>query len=240
MGETKSKLILSGNGEVSGGSFERVIINGNGKVNGNIRCNDFESNGTAKIDGDVLSQSTVIKGNTKIRGNLQSNEIEVQGNATIEGRLLFGNLQVFGHASIKNGAKGEDINVEGIVKIGGDCEVETAKLRGAFTIDGLLTGDKIEIDLNGKSSVKEIGGETICVKRENAPLLQLDKIIKVLSKELDSELIEGDFIKLEFTRAKVVRGKEVEIGPGCEIDLVEYTKEVHVSDKASVIEVKKV
>ncbi|MNR67595.1 hypothetical protein D3C85_1916860 [compost metagenome] len=35
-------------------------------------------------------------------------------------------------------------------------------------------------------------------------------------------VIEGDDIYLENTRAKVVRGNQVVIGPGCEIDLVEY------------------
>lgn len=36
------------------------------------------------------------------------------------------------------------------------------------------------------------------------------------------ETIEGDDIHLELTRARVVRGNNVSIGSGCDIDLVEY------------------
>ena len=39
---------------------------------------------------------------------------------------------------------------------------------------------------------------------------------------LNAEIIEGDEIYLENTKAKVVRGNRVTIGPGCDIDFVEY------------------
>ncbi|OIJ15170.1 hypothetical protein BKP35_04790 [Anaerobacillus arseniciselenatis] len=238
--ETKKNLILSGNAEVSGGAFERVAINGNGTVNGNVNCIDLESNGSAKMNGDVSAKNVVIKGSTKIRGNVHAEEIEVQGNASIDGKLHFGTLQMSGNSSIKGELKGEVIELDGMVKIGGDCEVDTAKLNGAFTIDGLLNGDSVAINLHGKSSVKEIGGETITVKRDSAPILHLDKFIKILSKQLSTNIIEGDFIELEYTMAKVVRGNEIVIGPGCEIDLVEYSHDVHISEKACVKETKKI
>ena len=40
--------------------------------------------------------------------------------------------------------------------------------------------------------------------------------------------IEGDQVELEYTQAKVVRGKYVRIGAGCEIDRVEYSGDLTV------------
>lgn len=135
---------------------------------------------------------------------------------------------------MENDAKGEHIFLEGAMKIGGDCEVETARLNGAVTIGGQLNADRIAINLHGKSSIKEIGGEMITVKRENHVILHLDKWIKPLSRELNTELIEGDVLELEYTKANVVRGNTVIIGPGCEIGVVEYNKELRVSKEAAV------
>jgi len=39
---------------------------------------------------------------------------------------------------------------------------------------------------------------------------------------------------VEYTKAEVIRGKKVEIGPGCEIGLVEYNEQFHCAKDASV------
>jgi len=57
---------------------------------------------------------------------------------------------------------------------------------------------------------------------------------------LATESVEGGDIYLEYTKAKVVRGNNVNIGPGCEIDLVEYrndfqqVKEARVKDSNKI------
>ena len=56
---------------------------------------------------------------------------------------------------------------------------------------------------------------------------------------LCAETIEGDEIYLEYTKAKVIRGNNVTIGEGCEIELVEYKSLFEKSDKSVVIENKK-
>jgi cytoskeletal protein CcmA (bactofilin family) len=209
-------LKLTGESSSGGGDYEKIRMTGQGKINGNV--------------------TFVIKGSTKLNGDVHSEKIEIHGSSTIGGKLSFKKGKVHGSASLKNGAKGEEFLLEGNVKIGGDCEVETAELKGTFTIDGLLNADQIAISLHGRSTVKEIGGETITVKRDGHVLLQLDKLIKSLSRELDADLIEGDVLKLEYTKAKIARGKNVEIGPGCMIELVEYSHHLHISEEAEVKE----
>lgn len=232
--KAKGDLILSGNSESGGGSFIKVAINGHGAIHGDVECKDFECNGSAKINGDITSQHAVIHGSTKVQGNFSSDEIEIHGDTTIDGNAFFRKMQIKGHTRLKQSLKGDNILLEGIIKIAGDCEVEKAVLNGAFTIDGLLNADHVEITLHGKSSAKEIGGEVITVKRNRHPILHLDKLIKTLSKELHANIIEGDEIKLEYTKAKVVRGNTVEIGPGCEIEFIEYSSNLNVSEMAVV------
>lgn len=232
--KSKADLILSGHSETGGGSFIKVEINGHGSIHGDVECKDFECNGSAKINGNITSQHAVINGSTKVQGDFSSDEIEIHGDLTIDGNAFFRKMKIKGHTRLKQSLKGDDILLEGIIKVSGDCEMEKAVLNGAFTIDGLLNADHVEITLHGKSSVKEIGGEVITVKRNRYPIFHLDKLIKTLSKELHANVIEGDVVKLEYTKAKVVRGNTVEIGPGCEIEFIEYSSDLIVSEKAVV------
>jgi len=69
--------------------------------------------------------------------------------------------------------------------------------------------------LNGKSWSKEIGGEkiTIC-KRDGASILK--KFVESVWKgSFVCECIEGNEIDIEYTESSVVRGRNINIGPGC-------------------------
>jgi cytoskeletal protein CcmA (bactofilin family) len=232
--EEKEALILSGSSETGGGSFSKVEINGSGKITGDVHCESLECNGSAKVYGNITSEHTLIRGSMNIQGDLTSDKIEVQGSADVSGQAAFRDMEIKGQAKVDQSLKGDHILLEGMIEVKGDCEVESADLKGAFTIGGLLNSDRVNIELHWKSKVKEIGGETITVKRSGPSILNLDKFIKTWSKELHAELIEGDTINLEYTKAKVVRGNKVEIGPGCQIELVEYGNDLQVSEKAKV------
>ena len=90
----------------------------------------------------------------------------------------------------------------------------------------MLNSGKIEVRLLGPCEAMEIGGGQIHIKG----------ILHGIGahKYLTVDTVEGDNIRLECTHAKVVRGKRVEIGPGCDIDLVEYTDVFRQSRQAIV------
>ncbi|MEQ2528257.1 polymer-forming cytoskeletal protein [Bacillaceae bacterium CLA-AA-H227] len=213
----KGDLIISGHGKSGGGSFERVIINGHGVIH-----------------GDITARVVVINGISKMHASVYAEEMEINGHSKNEGRVTFRKMEINGKASFLNSIEGKELQLNGMVKIEGDCEVENAELNGGFTIEGLLNADTIAISLSGRSTVKEIGGETISVKRDKQSFLQLDKLFSILNKELTADMIEGDVIELENTIAKTVRGKHVHIGPGCQIDLVEYREDIRISEEADV------
>ncbi|WJH34862.1 hypothetical protein N6H14_01395 [Paenibacillus sp. CC-CFT747] len=51
---------------------------------------------------------------------------------------------------------------------------------------------------------------------------------------LNADLIEGTLVNVEYTRARLIRGNRVVIGPHCEVERVEYTESLTVDPSASV------
>jgi len=127
-----------------------------------------------------------------------------------------------------------------VLRVGADVEADIFKASGGFHIEGLLSADRIEVRLGGRCQAKEIGGEKIEVRRGGFKQkgIILDSLIKMLAgggtAELQASQIEGDEIYLEYTTADIVRGKHIQIGPGCHIGTVEYEESLEVHSNAKV------
>ncbi|UAL52221.1 MULTISPECIES: hypothetical protein [Metabacillus] len=89
--------------------------------------------------------------------------------------------------------------------------------------------------------MKEIGGEKITASNDKSFNL-FRRLFQFLKSDpcLHSEVIEGDNIQLDFTKAKLVRGNHITIGENCEIGMIEYTGTLEVHPKASVQESNKI
>lgn len=221
-------LMINGFGTASGGEFDQVSINGKGTVNGDLQCHFFECNGSGAVNGDIKSEIVKISGNAKINGKVYTTDLKVEGRGVIKGNVLMSKMVISGTSFVDGNVKGEELKVQGKIVVDGDCEVEAFKAEGQFKVEGLLSAETIEIYTYGESRAKEIGGQTIKVKEKSNFLLNLLKTVK--SVQLEADLIEGDHITLENTKAKVVRGNQIIIGQNCEIDLVEY-KETFKTEK---------
>ncbi|WP_258535545.1 polymer-forming cytoskeletal protein [Bacillus sp. 03113] len=225
-------LMINGFGSSNGGEFYQVTINGKGTINGDLKCHDFGCNGTGLVNGDIKADKAKISGNVKVTGNVHHSELIVEGRASVTGDANTTNLRISGKASFGGSVMGEEVRVQGKVVTGGNLEAENFYVEGQFTVGGLLNADQIEIDLYGESKAKEIGGQTIKVKQKGNGFFDLFK--SVFQARLESELIEGDYIEIVNTKAKIVRGNHVVIGKNCEIELVEY-KEIFKQDKNSSV-----
>jgi cytoskeletal protein CcmA (bactofilin family) len=173
-----------------------------------------------------------IMGERDVEGDLTCNHLRVMGTVCVRGQATSKWTRVMGNIDVDGDFHGEVVKILGQLSVKGDCNAEAFKVRGTFHIGGLLNAGRIEVRLFGPCEVKEIGGGQIHIERN----------LSVTSdyKHLTVETVEGDDIRLECTRAKVVRGNRVEIGPGCEIDLVEYKDHYRQSRQASVKESKRV
>jgi cytoskeletal protein CcmA (bactofilin family) len=215
-----NNLIIKGSGNSTGGNFKTVNIKGNGEIDGNIECNNMKVEGGCTVYGNLEAKTVEIKGSCTVKGSCQATDIDIQGSADFDDDVSVG-----------------DIIAKGRININGNFNAEKFHMEGAFKIRGLLNSGELELKLHGPSEAREIGGEKITVKREARFIFKrLEKLITPYGFNtcLITDIIEGDEIYLEYTKAKIIRGNNIELGPGCEIELIEY-KDSYKQDENAVV-----
>ncbi|WP_169306752.1 polymer-forming cytoskeletal protein [Cohnella pontilimi] len=205
-------LHISGVSTAPGGHYRQVTIEGVGKVEGNVQADDG-----CKISGIVT-----------VRGDLQAASLRCEGKLKVEGRLSAESSQIDGYADVRGPVHGETLVLKGGMNVKGDCSLERFDAEGGFEIDGLLNAGQLDIRLYGKGKAREIGGESIRVRKgvQGAWKKLWQRMFPVWNPELTADLIEGDEADLEHSHVSIVRGNRVILGPGCRIGLVEYRSEL--------------
>jgi cytoskeletal protein CcmA (bactofilin family) len=237
--EARGDLVINGFGSSNGGEFQQVTLNGFGTINNDVDCVDFDCNGVGTVNGNIKAEKARINGKSKIKGTITSNELTIDGTANFEGNLFVETIKISGRVSVGGKVKSEEIQIKGSMTVGDDCEAEIFQAESQFKINGLLNADQIDIKIYGPCKAKEIGGQTIMVRKHNGS--SIGNILKpFFPTQLDAEIIEGDTLELECTNAKIVRGSKVKIGAGSTIGLVEYTDELEIDKNANVKENRKI
>lgn len=225
----KSDMKIVGSGNPAGGDYNKMKMTGEGDVVGNLECERLKALGDHRVDGDVKAGKARMIGNSRIQGDFSAEETTIIGETHIDGQARVEILRDIGNIEVGGNVTGEDIRIRGNLSAEGDCEAETFTAKGMFTINGLLNAEYIKIRLHhADSTAKEIGGENVEVKA-GIHLFKSSRPVR-----LSAGTIEGNDIDLENTKAKVVRGHHVRIGPGCEIDLVEYRGDFKQDENAEV------
>lgn len=173
----------------------------------------------------------IVTGQSTIHGGTYR-RVGITGEAVINDTLTCERMKLTGRLDASGDLHADEIKVLGELSVKGNCSSESIQVRGTIAVEGLLNTGNLEIRLYGPSKAKEIGGSVIRVKKNLRGLAKY--------KHLTVDTLEGDDIRVEYTRAKIVRGKHVEIGPGCDIEMVEYKENYSVSRKANVKEFRKV
>lgn len=187
---------------------------------------NWKITGSAKSTGGVFNKVTIL-GEAQVNGDLECEHLKVMGTLSVRGRLKLGTSKIMGTLTVTDNVEGDDVNVLGELTVKGDCNAEVFRSRGAFDIDGMLNAGEMEISLYGPARAREIGGSTIRVKPHF-------KLFSPGMRELTADTIEGDEIHLLNTSARVVRGSKVEIGPGCDVEIVEYKEDFKQDREAKV------
>lgn len=243
--QVKQEIHISGSGTASGGKYSEVHISGSGKITGDIECEEFSSSGSSRVLGAVKAKYFKISGSGHVNGNIMADEINVSGSSTFEGDVTaVKKMKVSGSSKVEGSLHGGEIGISGSIHVDKDCEADVFKASGGFHIGGLLNAGIVTVSLGGNSNVKEIGGENIEVRvspNSDSLLLRLIQLVSSITKgTLTTDVIEGDNIFLEHTKCKIVRGNNITIGKGCEIDLVEYKTDLKLEGDGKVKEQKKI
>jgi cytoskeletal protein CcmA (bactofilin family) len=215
----KKNLTVNGSGNYPGGLYDKISIRGDGMIENDVECSAFHIYGTSEAMENLKTESVKVFGESEVNGNIESVETLVMGTMAIGGKAILKKVRVLGTLEVAGSLSGEEANIKGLISVGGDVEYETFDSSGGFEVKGLLNAETINIALRfGESTAEEIGGGKITIKRKT-PFLPFNKG----EGTLVAKVIEGDKIYLENTKADVVRGNSVKIGPGCQIGTVEYT-----------------
>jgi cytoskeletal protein CcmA (bactofilin family) len=153
----------------------------------------------------------------------------------VKGQLDAGTIRGRGELEVLSSLRGENIKFTGNIDIKGDCEAGTFDMFGGFDVKVLLSADWLVVKMYGPCRAREIGGAKLRVKRSK-PAVLLRLIKPISAAVLIADLIEGDIIDLEYSTVGIVRGNSVIIGPGCEIERVEYRETLDVHKSAIVKE----
>ncbi|MGJ4849531.1 polymer-forming cytoskeletal protein [Bacillota bacterium Meth-B3] len=258
MHENLQDLKASGSARLGGGTYRNVNVSGSAYIDGDVACEAFVSSGSVKVAGGVKGDRFKASGSARIEGNASVGEFRVGGTASVGGNLdakellSSGTFKVEGDVTAKN-----EVKLSGISAVGGairagtlhatgslkaakGIECEALTLSGAFEVGGLINAGTADISLAGQSRIDEIGGERVSVRRGGIfGALGIPLPLELpfgLGGFLTADSIEATCVFLEFTRAKVVRGAEVTIGSGCEIDRAEYSVSLDVAEDAVVRE----
>jgi len=240
MNDKQNSVKISGAGTIGGGTYDRVSISGAGKITGDLIAEELKISGTGKIQGRAQVTQIVTSGSASFTDDLVAEEMRVSGSARVDGRAEVKELKCSGTFKVARGIASEYVKVSGVLRVGADVEADIFKVSGGFHIEGLLSADRIEVHLGGRCQAKEIGGEEIEVRRGGFKQkgIIMNGLIKMLAgggaAELQAGQIEGDQIYLEDTTADIVRGKHIQIGPGCHIGTVEYEESLEVHSNAKV------
>ncbi|HMK47676.1 MAG TPA: hypothetical protein VK436_13710 [Methanocella sp.] len=211
--------------DVSGHVYNKVTVIGDLATIGNIDCNRLSIIGSFRDEGTLKTAQGTITGKASVNG-VDSAQLKINGHLDVNSDARVKKLVIRGEMTVKGSIAAEKIDLLGDMDVKEDCTSETFLSRGLFTIGGLLNADRIDIRLSGNCKVKEIGGETIRIKRTSWALF--NQILKYIvprsgfDGRLTTDVIEGDDIYVEYTAAKTIRGNRVKIGKGCDIGLVEY------------------
>jgi len=256
MADERRSVSISGSGRMSGGTYTGVSISGSGRIEGDVICDTLRISGSGKVDGSLETKEARISGAGKVSGDTEAGQITVSGSGTfgsdvtseefrssgvtrVDGSLRAKEAKSSGTLRVTESMSSEYVKTSGILRVGADLEAEIFKSTGVFDVHGLLNADRVEVQLAGYCKAREIGCEKIEVRLYAHRGAFLEGLARALlgqrgTARLEAQLIEGDEIYLEHTTAEVVRGKRVNIGPGCRIRSVEYTDSIEVDDEAEV------
>jgi len=188
----------------------------------------------------VKAKEISVSGSGKFTSRVEADILVTSGSCGIEGDAVVKELRSSGAQRIGGSLRGHYVRVSGVLNVACDLETDVFNSSGRFEIGGLLSADRVEVKLVGDSRAREIGGENIDIRASSGFNFgfSLSRGLRfgVGIGTLTVGEIEGDHIHLEATTADVVRGKIVDIGPGCRIGRVEYTESLEVHPEAEVRE----
>lgn len=227
-------LLVSGSQSTTGGEFDNIRVSGSFHATGDVRCKSLHSSGSSNFEGIVDCEGEIhSSGTIKIAKGVKANKLENSGTchfASFSG----GDTHTSGTLYCDGDIKSKSTEFSGTVKCQ-NFEADTIDGAGRIACNGEINADRVYLRLASSvnSRAKSIVGSKITIK----PLHTF--IIPFHSSVMETGLIEGDEIEINYVEAETVRGTNVKIGKKCKINRLEYSGTADIDNGAVVSEVVK-
>lgn len=225
-GKKLNSLNIEGLGTYAGGEFDRVSISGKGKVTGDLTCRSLEISGMSTIEGKVVCEKIHASGMGKIDKEVTADEVDISGTLDFYQDLNAKDFYLSGMSKVKQCLKADKIEITGMLTIESDLSGEEVKCDGMIKCGGFLNCESLEMTSRGVSKLKEVGATNVKIYGGESMVSGLFSFLLpdfLKDNKVTADVIEGDNIDIEHCDVKIVRGKNIKIGPKCKIGLVEYS-----------------
>lgn len=190
--------------------------------------NGFTINGVGTIDGGKFD-SLKIDGIGKCTEDIEAENIEIDGMFECNGNIKAGLFDCDGMTKLKGNLEAKKLDVDGMLSVkSGKIEAEEIYCDGLITADGEVSADLIEAD--GYICAQEIVGDKVSIKSKKRNI----KFVKLFHKKSEINIIEATTIALEGVWANAVNGRDITIGPHCEIKSIDCNGTLSIHEKATV------
>lgn len=170
---------------------------------------------------------------TKLHG-----KVNARGDFNVGGKTEIEVLNVSGSARFKDDVNAIKITLNGTSEFGGNVTANQVKGSGTLTVQGKVSAESFSfagsIVINDKLKAKKI---TLKVNQGTIQHME-GQIIKIKSKGgiLQTNTIKGEIIDIESTKADLIQGQKVRVGPNCDIrEIKAETLETHESSSVDTI-----
>ncbi len=226
--ENRHDLKVNGAMRLNGGKYEEVKVNGSLTMDGDLDSKSVGINGNMNLNGGVITGQTVVNGSFNITGDCACDTIKIAGTMKVFESCKAGMAKISGTLEIGKTFECENIRNYGLLRVNGNLNAENIESKGALNVGGLINCDTMKIEMFHRNNAKELGGEKISIKRHSSFSKVKDFFLSIMdmndrTTRFEVDTIEADEIYIEYTTAKTVRGKNIQIGEGCDIGSVEYS-----------------
>jgi len=218
------------------GMYGSVSSAGDLHIVGDVDILDLKAAGDVDAKEKVLCERLRVYGEGTFRQGLTFGEAKIYGDGKIMGPFQGDVLKVYGALSFET-LTVEELTVYGAIEKAMEVNAEKASFSGEVKIKESLNVGTGTFQLVGNSKIKEIYAEKLEVLSEGDLFQGILSGLVSSGKRgtLEAELIEGDYIELENTKAKVLRGKVLRVGKGSVIERAEYSERLEVHEEAKIL-----
>jgi cytoskeletal protein CcmA (bactofilin family) len=255
-------VIVAGSGRIEGDVDANLIkAAGMCRIDGDVKTKELKTAGSCRVAGDVQAERMRTAGSCVIEGDVHADEVRIAGTQTVEGTLKAKEITSAGSLKVTEDVEAEKFLSHGGFEIGGLLSAEEIKIELGGGKVSEIGGTRIEVRQRGRSfwGWRRQPRVHVQIGRDLEDLGEtLESVFEGLGRigeevgravgeslgyafgwshrwgSLEADTIEGDEIFLENTKARVVRGKKIQIGEGCEIESVEYSESLEVAPGAHV------